>query len=374
MCRKKIILVGGEDVSLRIPAVIKLIKMGYNIVVVGSEPSEAFTLENFKYHCYDLRRNFTPLSDIKTIYQLYKIFKYELPDVVHTFDTKPNILACIAAWLAGVPRIIKTLNGMGGIFTDNSLRNRIFSQLYSLAQYFTSKILAYTIFQNNEDREFFISRNLIPSEKAKLILGSGINVQDFVKTAVEKTIISKHSLGLDNENRCVVLLVARMIEAKGVLEYLEAAKILSNNKNEYRFFLVGSIESGVGSISLSKINEYSNVCEYLGYRTDIAWLMSQSSIIVLPTYCKEGLPRTLLEGATLEKPLIATNVGGCKDIVINEHNGMLVKAKCSRSLASAVQHLASNPKLCQEMGANGRRLVEEKFSLNKVCKSWSSLY
>ena len=74
MCRKKIILVGGEDVSLRITAVIKLIKMGYNIVVVGSEPSEAFTLENFKYHCYDLRRNFTPLSDIKTIYQLYKIY------------------------------------------------------------------------------------------------------------------------------------------------------------------------------------------------------------------------------------------------------------------------------------------------------------
>lgn len=374
MCRKKIILVGGEDVSLRIPAVIKLIKMGYNIVVVGSEPSEAFILENFKYHCYDLNRNFTPLSDIKTIYQLYKIFKYELPDVVHTFDTKPNILACIAAWLAGVPRIIKTLNGMGVIFTDNSLRNRIFSQLYSLAQYFTSKILAYTIFQNNEDREFFISRNLIPSEKAKLILGSGINVQDFVKTAVEKKIISKHTLGLDNENRCVVLLVARMIEAKGVLEYLEAAKILSNNKNEYRFFLVGSIESGAGSISLSKINEYSDVCEYLGYRTDVAWLMSQSSIIVLPTYYKEGLPRTLLEGATLEKPLIATNVGGCKDIVINEHNGMLVKAKCSRSLASAVKHLANNPKLCQEMGANGRRLVEEKFSLNKVCKSWSSLY
>lgn len=367
-------MVDGKDVSLRIPAVRKLSEIGYDISVVGSELNEVFVDTDVRYFGYELERGFTPILDIKTMYQLYIIFRDEQPDVVHTFDTKPNVLACIAARLAGVPKIIRTINGMGDIFSSKSFRHKCLACLYYIAQYFSSGMSSFTVFQNKDDMEHFISRNLVSRLKAKYVAGSGICVEEFEVSAGKKTDLMKLKLDLNLGDRCTILLISRLIKAKGIIEYLEAARELNHGSKAVNFLLVGGIEPGVDRISESKIGGYSDVCHYLGHRSDVSSLIAVSDIVVLPSYYKEGVPRTLIEGATMSKPLISTNVRGCRDIVRDQHNGLLVPIKDSNKLAQAILYLVNNPKIRFDMGQKGRQLVEDRFSLTKVCEGWSNLY
>ena len=371
---RRLLLVGGEDVSLRIPAVRVLSETGYDVAVIGSEAEQVFINAAVQYFFYELDRGFTPILDIKTTYQLYVIFKNEKPDVVHTFDTKPNVLACIAARLAGVPKIIRTINGMGDIFSSKSFRHKCLTYLYNIAQYFSSGISSFTIFQNKDDMAYFTSRNLVSRPKAKYVAGSGICVEDFEGSAIKKVDLNKLKVDLNLGNRCTILLISRLIKAKGIIEYLEAAQELNRGSRALNFLLVGGIEPGVDGVEESKILEYSDVCCYLGHRSDVSSLMAISDIVVLPSYYKEGVPRTLIEGASMSKPLISTNVSGCRDIVIDQHNGLLVPIKNSDKLAQAILYLVNNPKIRLDMGQNGRQLVVEKFSLTKVCEGWAALY
>jgi glycosyltransferase involved in cell wall biosynthesis len=372
--KKRLLLIGGEDVSLRIPMVKMLETFDYKVAVVGTESRHIFDDANVTYFRYKLDRSFTPILDLKTVFELYRLFCRERPDIVHTFDTKPNILGCIAARFAGVPKIIRTINGMGKIFSDESWRTYLLKRMYYLLQYGISKLTQSTIFQNQDDLKHFTSRGLISVEKAKYVPGSGVCVEDFEKSVASRADMEDLREELGISGRCTVLLVSRIIKAKGIVEYLESARAVATSSDRVKFLLVGPIEGGIEGFQKSLIDDYSDVCTYLGYRSDVSTLIALSDIIVLPSYYKEGVPRTLIEGASLSKPLISTAVSGCRDIVINDHNGILVPVKDSKKLSQAIQYLADNPDIRLEMGFKGRELVLDRFSLTKVCEGWRDLY
>lgn len=366
--------IGGEDVSLRIPMIKMLKAFDYKVVAVGSESSRIFNDNNIVYFSYKLCRGFTPIQDIKTVLELYGLFSCEQPDIVHTFDTKPNILACIAARIARIPKIIRTINGMGKIFSDETWRTYLYKKIYYILQYIISRVTKFTIFQNQDDLKYFTSRGLISVDKARYVAGSGVCIEDFEKSVGSQSDLENLKADLDIKDRCTVLLVSRIIKAKGIVEYLESARAISGLSNKVRFLLVGPIEAGTDALDKSVIDGYSDVCSYLGYRSDVSTLIALSDIVVLPSYYKEGVPRTLIEGAALSKPLITTDVSGCRDIVINEYNGLLVPVKDSKKLSKAILYFADNPEARLEMGKKGRQLVFDKFSLTKVCDGWRALY
>jgi len=372
--RKRLFLVGGEDVSLRIPMVKLLEGYDFDVKVLGSESKHVFDKANTSYYYYNLDRGFTPLKDIKTVFELFRIFSNEQPDVVHTFDTKPNILACIAAWLAGVPKIIRTINGMGKIFSVENGKMWFLKKIYQFLQACMSKVSQFTVFQNQDDLEYFISLGLISVDKAKYVPGSGVCIEDFEKSIDNQVTIQNLKAQLGIRSGCTVLLISRIIKAKGIIEYLESARLIKALSGDINFLLVGPLESGVEGIQQKIIDSYSDVCSYLGYRTDVSSLISLSDIVVLPSYYREGVPRALIEGAALCKPLIATDISGCRDIVIDQYNGLVVPIKNARKLSQAIFYLADNPEMRHEMGQKGRELVMEKFSLVKVCEGWRALY
>lgn len=372
--KKKIFLVGGADASLRIPMAQLLIAEGFEVTVIGSEPSHYFDQVEIKYLQYSLDRTVAPLLDIKSIFELYRIFRNHRPEVVHSFDTKPNILATIAAWLARVPTIIRTINGMGSIFSEKSARNLVLKQAYYGTYYLGSLLSQFTIFQNTHDMEYFLSRGLVSSTQARYVAGSGVCIAQFQDTVGDKSYLNALRNEFDLNNKCTIILISRIIKQKGIIQFLESARAVSALSDNTRFLLVGSIEMGSSGIELSVIEAYSNVCQYLGHRGDVSSLIAISDVVVLPSYYKEGVPRSLIEGASLGKPLISTKVSGCSDIVVDNYNGVLVPPKDTQELTRAILHLVNNAELRAEMGLKGRELVDKKFSLQRVCEGWSSLY
>ena len=371
---KKIFFVGGEDISLRIPMIKLLETFKYNVSAVGSEDKYFFEDQNINYYKYSLKRRFSLFSDFFTFYDLYKLFKIKKPDIVQTFDTKPNVIAVFAAYFAGVPRIIRTINGMGSIFAYNSIRSYALRIIYCLFQFITSLISEFTIFQNKDDLNYFLSMRLMKKKKAIYVGGSGVSELDFKKNIGTPDYLEKLKNEFDLHNKCVIILISRIIKAKGIIEYLESAKSLNKSEKGIKFLLVGPVESGDDSIDISSIKKYEEFCVYLGYRNDISSLIHLSDIVVLPSYYKEGVPRTLIEGASLSKPLISTDVSGCRDIVLHQHNGIIIPPKNVDKLSKAIKFLSDNPDVRRDMGIKGKELVRQKFSLEVVCEGWRGLY
>lgn len=377
LIKKRVFFIGGDDVNLRIPIAQMLQKSGFEVSCIGAgtKPLKRFKNTNIEYFKYDLDRGYNLFADILTIYSIYKILKNEKPDIVQTFSTKPTILGSIAAWLAGVPKIIRTINGMGRIFSFNSRMNYFLRLIYHFLHWTLSKLTHNTIFQNKDDFKYFEQKKLINVEKSFYVAGSGVSVEELEKSIMDVTKLDELKESLKIDDHCVIILVSRILKSKGIVEYLESSKeIQRKNSKKFKFFLVGPLDVGDDSIDKPFLNKYEDYCTYLGYRKDVSSLMKISDIVVLPSYYKEGVPRVLIEGAALGKPLISTNVNGCRDIVKDNENGLIIPTRDSKKLTHAILLLANDLQKRIEMGKIGKKLVSESFSLKKVCKGWTSVY
>lgn len=373
----KIAYIGGPDISLRLPLIKLLIFKSYKIFVVGSSKKEKgrFEREGIPYCYYHLNRKFGMFNDIKSFFQLYKILKKEKPYCIHTFDTKPTILGRIAAKMAGVPVIIGTIPGMGSLFSENTFTNKIFRIFYIIAQKIACGLSDLTIFQNYDDLNFFITKKIISSSKATIVKGSGVDVEAFLpknlqSERLEKT---KTELGL-NSNSLKIFMISRLVRYKGIKEFLEAAKILKSKYRNIDFFLIGPADNTVAAFPLEEVKKYANVVKYTGHRNDIPEILYFADIVVLPTYYREGIPRILLEAASMRKPIVTTNIPGCKEIVEDGVNGFLVPPKNSKALVEAIGKLILDENLRKQMGKMSRKKVLEEFSLNIVFEQTLNAY
>lgn len=364
MTAKKIILVGNSTRSMirfRREVILDYIQRGFEVTIATPDrPSLAVELPNCSFVNFSMsRRGLNPLSDIWSFTQLLFLYTRIRPDFIFHYTIKPNIWGSMAAGILRIPSIA-VVTGLGFVFIKQSFLTKIVSGLYRIA-FFSAKEVW---FLNAEDRDEFVNRKILPLKKTKVLPGEGINLVDF-------------SYASDFPDQPTFLLVARMLWDKGVGEFVEAAKYLKAKYPDVKFQLLGPIDDGNPSaISLSTINTWatSGVIEYLGESTDVRPFVNNCTCLVLPSY-REGIPRVLLEGSAMGRPLITTDAIGCRNTVVHGKTGYLVPLKDSKELMNSIEHVIHLPKSSlQEIGLAGRKLVEENFSIERVLQHYGSAF
>ena len=369
----KLIFLGGEDVSARIEISKKFLARGYDIEIIGTEKEDKFIESNIPYRKYSLNRELNLFNDIKSILELRKNLKKEKDTtIVHAFDTKPTMYLPLAAIGLRHIRVIRTITGMGRIFTEDSFRNSILKSVYNIIQKLISKRVDYTIFQNDDDALYYKNNKLLRGSKASVIKSSGLDLSKYMENIDNSKIEAlKAELNL-SEKETTFILVSRIVIQKGILDYLEAAKKCYENGYKFNFLLVGQLDSD-GSITLKEINAYRQYVKFLGRREDVKELLALSDVFVLPTYYREGVPRVLLEASAMGLGLITTNMPGCKDVVIDDYNGKLVNIKDAEDLYEKMSYLGTDKERLHQYAVHAKEKVKE-FDLDIVVEKYHEVY
>ena len=295
------------------------------------------------------KQGVSPRRDLMLLGHYYRALRSIRPDIYLGYTAKPNIYGSIAAHLLGIP-VINNVSGLGTAFIKQGLLTRIVTSLYRLAFNRSATVF----FQNDEDKAMFERERIVSAQRARLLPGSGINLTDFVPQA--------SPAASDGEFR--FLMIARLLWDKGVREYVEAARRVRAERPNARFQLLGFLDvPNRTAVSRTEVETWvaEGVIDYLGQSDDVRPFVAAADCIVLPSY-REGLPRVLLEGAAMARPLIASDVPGCRHVVEHGRNGLLCEVRDSESLAETMRellHMGDEKRMA--MGVAGRRLVEEQF-------------
>ncbi len=370
---KNLIFLGGEDVSARIEISKKFMALGYNIEIIGTEKADKFKQNNIAYATYQFNREFSIMGDIKTIFELRTILKEKNSrTIVHAFDTKPTLFLPFASIGLKNINVVRTITGMGRIFTEKSLKNSILTLVYNLLQKAISKRVDFTVFQNDDDGDYYLKHHLVSKEKSSVIKSSGLDLEKFT-TEVDNTILEnlKKTLALD-PNEKTFILVSRMVKQKGIMNYLQAAKLCHEQGHKFNFLLVGQLDSDE-SITFEEIHAYKKYVHYLGRREDVKNLLALCDVFVLPTYYREGVPRVLLEASAMGLALLATNMPGCKDVVMDGYNGKLIEIENPQDLYEKMVYITQNEEQLKSYGKNAQEKVKE-FDLNIVVNAYHTIY
>lgn len=286
------------------------------------------------------------------------------PDILHLVTIIPVLLGGLVARLLKVPAVVYAISGLGYVFMSTgfkaAFRKWIVIGLYRIA-FNHSRYFA--IFQNEDDLELMSKYCPFVEKNAVLIKGSGVNLNNYKMTSIPKGIP-------------VVTMVARLLKDKGVYEFINAARIIKKQFKAVEFWLVGDLDVGNPTSITEEDIEMVKACGnvyVLGYRSDIASIYAMSSIAVLPSY-REGLPKSLVEAAACGRPIVTTDVPGCRDVVVDKVTGLLVPQKDSAELASSILELLNSPSRMREMGKRGRNLAEKSFSIEGVVNKHLKLY
>jgi glycosyltransferase involved in cell wall biosynthesis len=299
-----------------------------------------------------------PAKDIKLIYDFYKIYKSIKPDVIFHFTIKPNIYGTLAAKILGIPSMCN-VSGLGTVFMKETIITKLVKRMYR----FTFRFPQTVFFQNDDDREFFERNNLVSADKVQTLPGSGVNTKYFAPKVHVKN------------DKFTFLMVSRLLYDKGVIEYIEATKQIKSNGRIIEFQILGGVDPGhVRGIPEEKLDDWVNsgLVNYLGTAKDVRPFIDKADCVVLPSY-REGTPRTLLEAASMGKPLLATDVPGCNNVVEHEVNGYLCKVKDVNDLVCKMKRMikASDEELVR-FGKNGRNMVVARFDEKIVIEKYLS--
>jgi len=360
----KIAFLSHLDLNLylfRLPIMQELVKNNYEVyaIVPRGEVFYKFSEFGIKAVAYNIdRASLNPLKEVQTLFEIQKVLKEIQPDILHTFMHKPNIYAN----LLGYKKRINTVTGLGSFFIHNDTKSKlirfVIEMLYKISTKTTNKV----VFQNSDDLALFLQRNIVKQNQAVLIRSSGVDVKKFAPQPKDIALLKKYNL----ENKVVVLMVARVLKDKGVQEYIAMANKL---KDEAVFLYIGEQDSG----NKNSFNPSWENIIYLGFQSDVKKFIALCDIFVLPSY-REGVPRTLLEAAAMQKPLITTNAPGCREVVEDGYNGFLVPIKDTTLLTQKTSLLIQNKTLRETLGKNARVKIEQEFSIEEVVKQYMKVY
>jgi glycosyltransferase involved in cell wall biosynthesis len=316
-------------------------------------------------HPINLKRaSLNPIKELWTVYALFRLFRKERPDYVHLVAMKPLIYGGIAAKLSNVPRVIYAIPGLGYLFSGlGPFRSLAATLVKGTMSILLRRSNAITIVQNTEDLGFAHKVLKVDRDKIKLIAGVGVDIGKFRDRP------SRNGVP-------IVMLPTRLLYDKGVAEFVAAAELLRKTGVQARFVLVGKPDhSNPASIPLGVIHEWceSKLIEYWGHRENMHEILCEADVVCLPSY-REGLPKVLLEAGSCARAVVASNVPGCRDVVIDGITGMLVQPKNPGQLATAVKKLVENKGLRTKMGLAARAHIEAKFSVNEISTRINALY
>ncbi|WBA40744.1 glycosyltransferase family 4 protein [Hymenobacter canadensis] len=289
-----------------------------------------------------------PVKDALLTRRFYTIYKREKPDVVLHYTIKPNIYGTLAAKLAGIPSV-NNVSGLGTVFIVKNLVSQVALGLYRFAFRFPRKVF----FQNDDDRQLFLQHQLVQPAITDLLPGSGVATDKFRPAATFR-----------RNTPFVFLMIARVLYEKGVEEYFEAARLVREAVPGTRVQLLGGVdESGGVGVKRAVFEQWLQAghVEYLGTSDNVAAQIREADCVVLPSY-REGTPKTLLEAAAMAKPIVTTDVPGCRETVVDGQNGLLCEVRNAADLAAKMLQILRLPAAeLEQMGRAGRHLAETKF-------------
>lgn len=360
--RRTIVLSANSDwniVNFRVGLIGALREAGYDPVIIAppdpaaEERMRALHIERFPVSID--RSGVNPLADLKLLATYRGLLRKIRPAAYLGYTIKPNIYGSIAAASLGIPSI-PNVSGLGTAFMKAGPLQWTVSRMYR----FGFRRAPVVFFQNEEDRDLFVHRKIVRQDQARVLPGSGVDLQRFAPAPPMK-------------GGAIFLLIARMLRDKGIVEFVEAARLLRKEMPKARFQLLGPIDEGNRSaISGAEINHWvdQGLVEYLGSVGDVRPHIAAATAVVLPSY-REGLPRSLLEAGAMSRPLIATDVPGCRNTVDDGVNGYLCKVRDPASLADAMRRLARlSPERRRALGDAARHQVEERFSEEFVIQAY----
>lgn len=335
-----------------------MIACGNEVVVTGPNDDYLQDILNLgvtKFLKISLIKDNTSIFGDFCYYKRLKIaIKEEQPDLVFSYTIKPVIYGSLAAKSIGIKKIFSLITGLGRIYTSDNLKTKIIrvvtNNLYRKAFNVCDKV----IFQNIDDLTEFVSNGFLPIYKATKVNGSGVNMSRFKKTVVPQ--------------QNVFLMVSRIIAEKGVLEFCQAAQIIKKHNRNTRFVLLGGFELSINNLKISDIQTFidKGIIEYLGEVKDPVIFYQQCSVFVLPTYYREGIPRTILEAMSTGRAIITTDWPGCREAVIDGENGFLVSPRSVEELANKMQTLISDRSLVKSMGEQSFQYCRNEFEVSTV--------
>ncbi len=341
---------------------------GYDVTILSNKiPVEnKYFNNNINYKkYYILRKNkFFLLEFISFCSLLFNILKNK-PDIIHLITLKPVIYGSIISRLMNIKGVVISFTGLGYFFTNNRNKKFFFSN------YLFSKLLRiglsnkniFIIYQNNDDKNLISEIIDLPNICSTIINGSGVNLDTF-------NYIS------ENLNTLNIIMASRLLKDKGVIEYIESAKILKTKYPNSNFYLAGKIdEDNPESLTEKELNYFKSNSPviFLGHKDNINKLYSNANIVVLPSY-REGSPKSLIEASSSGRAIVTTDVPGCRDVVINNQTGILVKSKNIESLTNAIDKLMNDNNLRIFLGKNGRKHAEKKFSIQLIVQKHIDIY
>jgi len=340
---------------------------GFDVHIAAPEGKAAEVLlnEGFRFHAVPMTRSgLHPWKELATIVALFRLYRKLRPDLVHHLRLKPVLYGGLAAYGARVPAVVGLLTGLGYVFIAETRKAAVIRKLVTL----TCKVAfrhgnQRIIFQNPDDQFVFVQNKILPARQTALIKGSGVDVNTYVPTP-------------ERDGVPVVVLASRMLRDKGVDEFVDAARSLRDAGVHARFVLVGETDPGnPTAITATQLRQWadSGVVEWWGHQGNMKDVLAQAHIVCLPSL-REGVPKVLIEAAACGRAIVTTDAPGCREIVRNGENGLLVPVRNTRALAEALRLLIENPPLRASMGLKGRDIVVQEFSIERVVSETLGVY
>jgi glycosyltransferase involved in cell wall biosynthesis len=338
------------------------------VVVAAVERDRRAAIEAMGFRFVELslqRRSTSIVHELRTLHELYRLYRSERPDLIHHVSIKPVIYGSVAARLARVPAVVNTIPGLGYLFSGDGVMAQIREWLASAAyRVALSGRATQVVFQNPDDRNLFVGRRLVDPSRTAIVLGSGVDVERFNATP-------------EPPGPPVVLLASRLLWDKGLGELVDAARQLRARGLVFRVAIVGvPDDENPKSVPVQTLKQWQQDgdIEWWGLRADMPEVYASATIVVLPTYYREGVPMTLLEAAACGRPAITTDAPGCREAVQDGVTGLLVRPRDAAALAEALRRLLENAALRQTMGAAARALAVEQFADHTVIEQMLAIY
>lgn len=368
---KKLFIVVNQDwffLSHRLPIGVAAKDAGYDVTIVSEDTgvSDKIREAGLKTINLPINKAGTNIKDeIKTFFFFYKLFRREKPDIVHLVGLKTMLWGSLACRLAGVKAMVSAVCGLGVLFDEEHAHSFMTRSILKVLRVTHKKKRLSVIFQNNDDKAIFLNAKIMKEEQSAFTNGSGINLQNYDYTPEPAEGVIK------------VIFTARMVEDKGTLILIDAAKKLeAEYKGKVQFLLCGGLDTNPNGITKESLESKCDgeYIQWLGHRKDVLELLKQSHIMAFPSWYREGLPKSVIEAEAIGRPVVTTDSVGCRDTVIDGKNGFMIPIKDSDALATALKKLIDNPELRQTMGKNAREFAVSKFDINDVVKVHLDVY
>lgn len=312
------------------------------------------------------RRSLNPLRELRALAELVALFRREQPILVHNFTIKCAVYGSIAAMLTGVPARINAVAGLGYVFASNDRRARLLRPLVrALMRFALRGRRSRLILQNRDDARMFLDHRLIKDARVRVIAGSGVDCNRFVPRSRSR-----------NDPPCV-LLAARLLWEKGLKEYVQASRTLRAQGRQVRFLLAGASDPGnPAAVPEATVRGWvdGGLVEWIGHVDDMPALFASTDIFVLPSYYREGLPKSLIEAAACATPLITTDMPGCRDVVTDGVDGLIVPPRDAEALCAATARLLDAPQLARKLGLAARAKALAEFDERIVIRRTLETY